>query len=133
MFFWLVLFIIIFYRITFHQRLAEKLIPTLFIMIAPPALGFISYIRLTGTYDMVARLLLNVALFLVQTIFGGLMAHYTVHAGEFYGMKNVPGMIPYNWAKTWHMQLPIFWIAVSWIGATIYLAPLVGGKEPKRR
>jgi tellurite resistance protein len=65
LFFWLVLFIIIFYRITFHLRLAEKLVPTLFIMIAPPALGFISYVKLTGTYDTFARLLLNVALFLV--------------------------------------------------------------------
>lgn len=65
MLFWLVLFIIIFYRITFHQPLGEKLIPTLFIMIAPPALGFISYVKLTGTYDTFARLLLNVALFLV--------------------------------------------------------------------
>ena len=65
LFFWLVLFIIIFYRITFHGPLAEKLVPTLFIMIAPPALGFISYVGLTGTYDTVARLLLNVSLFLV--------------------------------------------------------------------
>ena len=65
LFFWLVLFIIIFYRITFHGPLAEKLVPTLFIMIAPPALGFISYVELTGTCDTVARLLLNVSLFLV--------------------------------------------------------------------
>jgi tellurite resistance protein len=65
LFFWIVLFIIIFNRITFHQPLAEKLVPTLFIMIAPPALGFISYVKLTGTYDTFARLLLNVALFLV--------------------------------------------------------------------
>jgi tellurite resistance protein len=65
MFFWLVLFIVIFYRITFHQRLAEGLVPTLFIMIAPPALGFISYVRLTGEYDTFARMLLNLSLFLV--------------------------------------------------------------------
>jgi tellurite resistance protein len=65
LFFWLVLFIVIFYRITFHGPLAEKLVPTLFIMIAPPALGFISYVGLTGAYDVVARLLLNVSLFLV--------------------------------------------------------------------
>jgi|AGTN01.2.fsa_nt_gi Tellurite resistance protein and related permeases len=65
LFFWLVLFIIIFYRITFHQRLADRLVPTLFIMIAPPALGFISYVELTGTYDTIARVLLNVSLFLV--------------------------------------------------------------------
>lgn len=65
LFFWIVLFIVIFYRITFHSPMAEKLIPTLFILIAPPALGFIAYVRLTGAFDIVARLLLNVALFLL--------------------------------------------------------------------
>lgn len=74
-----------------------------------------------------------VALFLTQTLFGGLMAHYTVHAGQFYGMKGLPSMVPYNWAKSWHLQLPIFWIALAWIGSTIYLVPLVGGREPKRQ
>jgi tellurite resistance protein len=65
LFFWIVLFIIIFYRITFHRQMAEKLTPTLFILIAPPALGFISYVKLTGTFDIIARLLLNVALFML--------------------------------------------------------------------
>ncbi|MDO8682619.1 MAG: cbb3-type cytochrome c oxidase subunit I [Armatimonadota bacterium] len=77
--------------------------------------------------------LVVVGLFLTQTIFGGLMAHYTVHPGEFYGADQVAKTFNYNWAKTWHTQLPIFWIAISWIGATIYLAPLVGGKEPKKQ
>lgn len=70
------------------------------------------------------------ALFLVQTLFGGLMAHYTVHPGEFY-VDGVANAIPYNWAKSWHLQLPIFWIALSWMGATIYLAPILGRREPK--
>ncbi|HMK46111.1 MAG TPA: SLAC1 anion channel family protein [Methanocella sp.] len=64
LFFWLALFIVIFYRITFHRRLAEKFVPTLFIIIAPPALGFISYVKLTGTFDLAARMLLNLSLFL---------------------------------------------------------------------
>ncbi len=65
LFFWVVLFIMIFYRLTFHHRLADKFIPTLFILLAPPALGFISYVTLTGTFDAVARVLLDVALFFV--------------------------------------------------------------------
>lgn len=64
LFFWLALFIVIFYRLTFHHQLAEALKPTLFILLAPPALGFIAYVRLTGSIDIVARLLLNVALFI---------------------------------------------------------------------
>lgn len=65
LFFWLVLFVIIFNRITFHPRLSDKLVPTLFIMIAPPALGFIAYVRLYDSFDIFASLLLNIALFLI--------------------------------------------------------------------
>jgi nitric oxide reductase subunit B len=39
-------------------------------------------------------------------------------------------MYPYSWAKSWHLQLAILWIAVSWMGTAVYLAPLVGKREP---
>ena len=68
LFLWLALFVIIFYRITFHPRLADKLIPTLFIMIAPPALGFIAYMKLYGAFDDFARLLLDIAIFLIMLL-----------------------------------------------------------------
>ncbi|HIE55877.1 MAG TPA: C4-dicarboxylate ABC transporter, partial [Chromatiaceae bacterium] len=62
--FWLVLFTIIFYRILFHQPLPEKLMPTFFILIAPPAVGFLSYVNLTGNLDGFARVLYFLSLFL---------------------------------------------------------------------
>lgn len=62
--FWLVLFAIIFYRVIFHQPLPGKLTPTLFILIAPPAVGFVSWIQLTDTLDPFARILYYTALFL---------------------------------------------------------------------
>lgn len=65
LFFWISLFSIIFYRLIFHPQIAQKFVPTLFILIAPPALGFISYIRLTGDMDIAARILLYLALFFV--------------------------------------------------------------------
>ncbi|RLA08672.1 MAG: C4-dicarboxylate ABC transporter [Gammaproteobacteria bacterium] len=67
--YWLILFTIVFYRIIFHHPMADKLLPTLFIFIAPPALGFISYVQLTGLtqIDFFAQFLYNSALFL--TIF----------------------------------------------------------------
>lgn len=56
--FWLVLLTILFNRLIFHQPLPERLIPTLFIMIAPPAVGFISYVKLNhGHVDNFARIL----------------------------------------------------------------------------
>jgi nitric oxide reductase subunit B len=70
------------------------------------------------------------ALFFLQVNMGGLMAHYTIHPDSFYGLNFIANFIPYNWVKTWHLQLAVFWIAVSWIGMTLFVAPRVGGKEP---
>lgn len=76
--------------------------------------------------------LVVILLFLVQTSFGGLLAHYTVHPGRFY-IPAIGQMIPYSWAKSWHLQLAIFWIATTWVASAIYLAPIIGGREPRRQ
>lgn len=68
MFFWVILFTIVFYRIIFHDQLAQKFIPTLFILIAPPAVGFLGYLKLTGNFDTMAQILLNLTLFFVFLI-----------------------------------------------------------------
>lgn len=63
MLFWLVLLSIIFNRVIFHNPLPAKLMPTFFILIAPPAVGFIAYMKLTGQLDSAARLLYYSGLF----------------------------------------------------------------------
>lgn len=68
MFFYIVLFTIIFYRILFHDQLAQKFIPTLFIMLAPPSMGFTTYIKLES-YDFFAQFLFSVMLFFVFLFF----------------------------------------------------------------
>lgn len=62
--FWIVLFAIFIYRIIFHHPLPEKLMPTLAILIAPPAVGFIAYVKLTGSLDSFAKVMYYFALFL---------------------------------------------------------------------
>ncbi len=62
-FFWIVLFAIIFNRIIFHNPFPGKFMPTMFILIAPPAIGFISYIKLVGGLDFFAEILFNLGLF----------------------------------------------------------------------
>lgn len=62
-FFWIVLFALILNRIIFHHQLAVKFMPTLFILIAPPAVGFIAYFKLYNTIDTFAMMLFNLALF----------------------------------------------------------------------
>jgi nitric oxide reductase subunit B len=58
------------------------------------------------------------------------LAHYTVHPGEFW-IQFIGEMYSYSWAKSWHLQLAILWIATSWVGTAIYLAPMIAGREPK--
>lgn len=69
-------------------------------------------------------------LFVVQIFNGGLLAHYTIHPGHFY-IELIGKQYPFSWAATWHRQLAVLWVAVSWMGTALYLAPLVGHGEPK--
>jgi|SRR6056297_607854 len=69
MVFWAVLFTTFMYRIIFHEALPEKIVPSLAILIAPPAIGFISYVKLTGQLDGFARIMYYIALFLFTFVF----------------------------------------------------------------
>ncbi|MEI7431199.1 MAG: SLAC1 anion channel family protein [Betaproteobacteria bacterium] len=64
MIFWIVLMTIVFYRIIFHEPIAARLQPTLFILLAPPAVGFIAYGSLVSELDGFGRVLYYTALFL---------------------------------------------------------------------
>ncbi|GAB6044848.1 SLAC1 anion channel family protein [Caminibacter profundus] len=64
-FYWIILFTIVTYRMIFHHPLPKKLIPTFFILIAPPAVGFISYFRITfGAIDIFSMFLYLIAIFI---------------------------------------------------------------------
>lgn len=67
--FWIVLLVIFFNRIIFHNPLPEKLIPTLFILIAPPAVGMIAHVQLTGMAGELDLILYNIALFFAILLF----------------------------------------------------------------
>ena len=81
--------------------------------------------RATAKYFVVA-----LALFLVQTLLGGKMAHDYADPGLFYGF-DLSQLLPFQIARAWHLQLAIFWIATAWLGMGIFIAPLVSGREPK--
>ncbi|WP_306151786.1 SLAC1 anion channel family protein [Roseovarius sp. MMSF_3281] len=57
--FWIVLLTLVINRLVFHDPLPERLQPTLVILIAPPAVGFLAWVTLTGGIDPFARILLN--------------------------------------------------------------------------
>ena len=62
--FWIVLLTIVLYRLFFHEALPARLAPTLFILLAPPSVGFIAYTLLTDSVDAFGRILYYTALFL---------------------------------------------------------------------
>jgi len=64
-FFWIVLFTIFLYRAVFHAQLPEKFIPTFFILLAPPAVGFISYMRLAASWDGFSIFMLLITYFFI--------------------------------------------------------------------
>ncbi len=72
---WITLFIIVFNRIIFHHPIPDRLIPTSFILFAPPAIAFIAYVKLTGAIDPFARILYYISLFLVIVVFSQIKAY----------------------------------------------------------
>lgn len=61
--FWLVLLTIIINRLIFHEALPARFKPMLFILLAPPSIGFVSYSSLVPELTDFSRILISVALF----------------------------------------------------------------------
>ena len=74
--------------------------------------------------------LVMAALFLLQTLVGAASQHYRAEISNFFGI-DLAQILPYNLARTWHVQLAIFWVATSFLAAGIFIAPMIGGREPK--
>ncbi len=70
------------------------------------------------------------ALILVQILLGVITAHYGVEGSGFYGIP-LDAVLPYSLSRTWHTQLGVLWIATAWLAAGLYIAPAIGGVEPK--
>lgn len=67
---WTPLLAVLFNRFFFHPMIPAKLLPTLFILIAPPAVGFIAWVKLhNGIVDDVARIFYYFALFITLLLF----------------------------------------------------------------
>ena len=63
-FWWLILTTIIFNRIIFHKPISKELLPTLFILFAPPVLGFIALTKLLGGLTPQGNMLYYFSVFL---------------------------------------------------------------------
>ena len=69
-------------------------------------------------------------LFGAQALVGGAAEHYRAEISNFFGL-DLAQVFPYNVARTWHVQLSIFWVATSYLAAGIFIAPMITGREPR--
>ncbi|HEY5711767.1 MAG TPA: nitric-oxide reductase large subunit [Allosphingosinicella sp.] len=81
--------------------------------------------RATAKYFFVVT-----AMFVGQVLFGIVTAHYAVEGQGLYGLP-MAEYFPYALTRTWHTQLAVLWIATAWLATGLYVAPLLGGREPK--
>ncbi|MFB6125987.1 MAG: nitric-oxide reductase large subunit [Halolamina sp.] len=77
-------------------------------------------------------------LFVGQVFLGGLLAHYYVERGAFFGVETVFGvdilqLLPFAMAKSWHIDLGILWVATMWLGTGLFLPGLLTGTEPENQ
>jgi nitric oxide reductase subunit B len=77
-----------------------------------------------------AFFIVAVLLFVAQVLLGIVTAHYAVEGQGLYGLP-LTDLFPYSVTRTWHTQLAVLWIATAWLGTGLYVAPLLGGREPR--
>ena len=86
---------------------------------------------LTSSQRRIWKYFLVVAgIVLLQILVGSIMAHYYTDRASFYGIE-IDRFLPFNFLRDVHIQSPIVWIGLSWIGAGLFLAPAISGGEPK--
>ncbi len=82
--------------------------------------------RRVGKYFLVVA-----AVLLLQICAGIIMAHSYYDRTSFYGI-DINYYLPFNFLRDVHIQSPIIWIGLSWIGAGLFLAPAIaGGREAR--
>ncbi len=71
-------------------------------------------------------------LFLAQTLVGAATEHFRADLSNFFGM-DLARILPYNLARTWHVQLALFWTAAAFLAGGIFLVPFIARREPRRQ
>jgi nitric oxide reductase subunit B len=71
-------------------------------------------------------------LFLAQALVGAAAEHYRADLSTFFGL-DLARILPYNLARTWHVQLSLFWTAAAFLAGGIFLTPFIARREPHRQ
>ncbi len=122
--FWVVLFTILMHRLFFLDPMPVHLAPTLFILIAPPAIGFVSYVNLNGFVDNFAQILYGIALFLTLFL---LLQFARFHRLPFFlswlaysfplASMSIASLVYYQQTQ----YKPVYWIGITLLALTTVL------------
>ncbi|MFO1059922.1 MAG: cbb3-type cytochrome c oxidase subunit I [Dongiaceae bacterium] len=89
----------------------------------------VAFRPLTGSQRRIGKYFIVVALvLLLQIAAGAILGHYYSDRVSFYGL-HFDDVLPFNFWRSIHIQAPIVWIGLSWIGAGLFLAPVIGRSE----
>jgi nitric oxide reductase subunit B len=69
-------------------------------------------------------------LFLVQVLAGVLTIHDFLRFTTFFGV-DISVYLPITIVRGWHVQIALLWISACWIGAAIFVLPLISREQPK--
>ena len=99
---------------------------------APTEQGLVEFRPLTASQRRIGKYFLAVAaILLLQIGVGSIMAHAYYDRLTFYGL-NLNSVLPFNFLRDVHIQTPIVWIGLGWIGSGLFLAPAIaGGREAR--
>jgi nitric oxide reductase subunit B len=87
--------------------------------------------KITNSQKAIIKYFVVVTILLLgQGLLGALTAHYRADPGSFYGI-DLSFLLPSNLARTWHLQIAIFWIATAYVAGALFLAPSLSEHEPK--
>jgi nitric oxide reductase subunit B len=103
-----------------HSRERQRLV-----FVDPGAVALTPAQRATALFFLVMAVL-----FLVQALVGAATQHYRAELTTFFGV-DLGRILPFNLARTWHVQLAILWVSTSFLAAGIFLAPMIAGREPR--
>ncbi|MBS1508531.1 MAG: cbb3-type cytochrome c oxidase subunit I [Bacteroidetes bacterium] len=73
-----------------------------------------------------------IILFSVQVLAGILTVHDFVGFVRFFGV-DVSELLPITITRSWHVQLSLLWISACWIGASLFVMPMLSPKQPRRQ
>jgi len=71
-----------------------------------------------------------IVLFALQVLAGILTVHDFVGFVNFWGF-NISETLPITVTRSWHVQLSLLWISACWIGASLFVMPMLSPQEPR--